>query len=91
MISGKRIEFVAVAMGTEVLICTAPYCATLFPGDQVVVEDKGEFGTVLIRDSVVIGSDDYKAIDTVVITHKILSKVDYSDMNWNGYEEESDE
>lgn len=91
MITGKKIDMVAVAMGTEVLMCTAPYLAPLYPGDQVVVEDKQDFGTVLIRESVTIGGEDFNAIDALVITRKVLSKVDYNAMNWNGYEEVDDE
>lgn len=91
MIKGKKIDMVAVAMGTEVLMCTAPYLAPLYPGDQVVVEDKQDFGTVLIHESVTIGGEDFNAIDALVITRKVLSKVDYSSMNWDGYKEMEDE
>ena len=91
MINGKKIDVVAVALGTEVIICTAPYLSCLQPGDQVVIEDSQDFGIVLIRDDVVIGGDEHKAILSAVNTRRILSKVDYSMMNWDGYEEDEDE
>lgn len=91
MINGKKIDIVSVAMGTEVLMCTAPYLSHIFTGDQVVVEDKQDFGTVLTVTSMTMGGDDYKTIDALVITKKILSTVNYNSMNWNGYEEAEDE
>ena len=87
MINGKRIEMVAVSTGTEIIMCIAPYLASIYVGDQVVVKDKSDFGTVLVIDSMTYGSDDYNLIETLAGLHRIVRKVDYRDMNWTGYEE----
>ena len=91
MINGKRIEMVAVATGTNVIMCIAPYLANIYVGDQVVVEDMPDFGTVLVMDSMTYGSEDYNLIETLTGLHRIVRKVDYRDMNWTGYEEETNE
>lgn len=90
MINGKKIEVVAVSTGDSVLMCTAPYLASLWPGDTVVVEGVDGFCTVLIRDSMIIGEKDYEAIEKECELKRILRKVSFYDLKWDE-EEEADE
>lgn len=91
MINGKRIDIVAVSAEETTIICTAPYMSSLYTGDMVEVEGMDGFGTVLIRDSVELGSEDFEVLDTNCLLRRILRKVDFTEMNWDGYEEVKDE
>lgn len=82
MINGKKIEVVAVSTGEQVIMCTAPYMASLWTGDTVVVEGVDGFCTVLIRDSVTIGEEEYEAIEKECELKRILRKVDFTDLKW---------
>jgi hypothetical protein len=83
----KRIDIVAVSTEECNLICTAPYMSLLYTGDFVEVEGVAGFATVLIRDSVELGSKDFEVLDTNCLLRRILRKVDFTEMNWDGYEE----
>lgn len=84
----KRIDIVAVATDENTVICcTAPYMSNLYTGDLVEVEGVSGFGTVLIRDNVELGSKDFEVLDRECLLRKVLKRVDFSNMNWSGYEE----
>lgn len=87
MINGKRIDIVAVSADEMTIICTAPYMSSLYTGDMVEVEGLDGFGTVLIRDSVELGSADFDVLDNCCLLRKVLRKVDFTEMCWSGYEE----
>lgn len=91
MINGKRIDIVAVSTEECNLICTAPYMSPLYTGDFVEVEGVAGFATVLIRDSVELGSKDFEVLDTECLLRKVIKKVDFTEMNWDGYEEVTNE
>ena len=87
----KRIDIIAVATEENTVMCTAPYMSNLFTGDLVEVEGVSGFGTVLIRDSVELGSKDFEVLDSECLLRKVLKRVEFAAMNWNGYEEETNE
>ena len=88
MITGKRIEVVAVAWGEEVVVCTAPYLTTLLPGDTVQIEGLCETGTVLFSGgSIVYGGEEFLMLDDTIMMRRVLKRVTYDPMNWDGYEE----
>lgn len=90
MINGKRIMVAAVHAGNDVVICTAPYLASIWAGDQVVVEGIEGFGTVLLKDYVTIDEEDYKVVEDRCELKRILRKVSFYDLKWDE-EEEADE
>lgn len=88
MITGKRIEVVAVSTGDQVIMCTAPYLSSLFTGDSVEIEGMDGFGTVLIRDTITLGEHDFEILDNECLLRRIIRKVDFTEMNWKGYDDE---
>ena len=88
MINGKKIYIAAVDTGSEIIMCRAPYGAYLWPGNHVEVEGMDGFATILLVDAVEMESNDYEVVDTLVGTRRIMRKVSFDDLNWDGYEEE---
>ena len=91
MITGKRIDVVAVAADETVIMCTAPYMSSLYFGDKVEVEGMDGFGIVLIKDTMTLGEEDFELLDHECLLRRILRRVDFTAMNWNGYEEGENE
>lgn len=91
MINGKKIYLAAVDTGSEIIMCRAPYGAYLWPSDHVEVEGMDGFGTILIIDCTDMDSKEYETVDMLVGTRRIMRKIEFSNMNWSGYEEEEDE
>lgn len=87
----KRIDIVAVSTEENALICTAPYMSYLSTGEMVEVEGVAGYATVLLRDSVELGSEDFEVIDRECLLRKVLKRVEFTEMKWDGYEEETDE
>ena len=88
MITGKKIEVVAVAMGEDVTVCTAPYLTTLLPGDTVEIEGGDGFGTVLFSGgAITYGGEEFLMLDDTCLMRRILRRVTFDDMKWDGYEE----
>lgn len=86
----KRIDIVAVSTEENVLICTAPYMSYLSTGETVEVEGVAGYATVLIRDTVELGSEDMEVLDRECLLRKVLKRVEFTEMKWDGYEEETD-
>lgn len=86
----KRIDIVAVSTEECTLICTAPFMSSLYTGDLVEVEGVSGFATVLIRDSVELGSKEFEVLDNECLLRKILKRVEFTKMLWDGYEEGED-
>ena len=92
MINGKRIDAVCVALGDDIQICWAPLYSSIYGGDKVEVENNDSMGTVLFSETIDIGGKEYAAIlQSHGYPHKIIKRIDYTDLSWNGYEEEDDE
>lgn len=91
MINGKRVEVLAVALNGQVLLCEAPYMSSVYPGDQVIIEGKAEFGTVLLKDRMELTGEDHERISRYVQLHRVNQQISFTAMNWSGYEEEDDE
>ncbi len=87
----KRIDIVAVSTEENVLICTAPYMSYLSTGEMVEVEGVAGYAIVLISDSVELGSEDMEVLDRKCLLRKVLKRVEFTEMKWDGYEEETDE
>lgn len=87
MINGKRIQIVAVSADEQIVMCTAPFLSALFTGDSVEVEGMDGFGIVLITETVTLGEDAFEILDRECLLRRILRKVNFTDMNWTGYEE----
>lgn len=87
----KRIDIVAVSTEENVLMCTAPYMSYLSTGEMVEVEGVAGYAVVLIRDTVELGSEDMEVLDRECLLRRILKRVEFTEMKWDGYEEEADE
>ena len=87
----KRIDVVAVSTEEDVLICTAPYMSCLSTGELVEVEGVAGYATVLIQDSVELGSEEMEVLDSECLLRKVLKRVEFTEMKWGGYEEETNE
>jgi len=84
----KRITVLAVSYDENVIICTAPFGASFFPGDTVEIEGLQDFGIVLIEDTMVYGGDDFELLDDHCLIRKVLKRVDFKELDWSGYKEE---
>jgi len=91
MINGKKIYIAAVDTGSEIIMCRAPYGAYLWSGDHVEVEGMDGFATVLLIECCEMDGKEYETVDMLVGTRRIMRKIDFTNMNWDGYEEEEDE
>lgn len=88
----RRIDVCAVVTGEQVMICTAPYLSAIYPGDTVEIEGVDGFGKVLIcGGSIIYGGEDFLTLDESVLVRKILKKVTFDPMKWDGYEEGNNE
>ena len=86
-----KISVLAVSYDEAVYICTAPYETLFLTGDIVEVEGLNGFGTVLIADTMQYGSDNFRLLDDLCLIRKVLRRVVYKELDWSGYEEETNE
>ena len=86
-----KIGVLAVSYDENVFICTAPYDDFFCTGDFVEVEGLNGVGTVLIADTMPYGGEEFRMLDDLCLIRKVERRVVYTEMNWSGYEEETNE
>ncbi len=90
MINGKRIDAVCCRFDDGLAVCLAPLYSYLGGGDKVIVEDHTDYGTVLFTDTIDMDGAEYEEIQRA-FPKRILSRVDFKEINWKDYEEGDNE